>query len=130
MYLLHLIHLSQNLLLGLHNGIQFLLRDLEGSKTKQLSTHGSCEHSTVLSLAGVLCWKVYLSRLPWGPCSSPGDLLCQGRDVSPLFIKDHIQLPVKLFDFQMDTILSLKDLSELAISHALEYVIRWKAGAN
>lgn len=70
------------------------------------------------------CLRAYLPRLSWGPCSSPGNLLCQRRHVSPLFIENHIQLPVKLLDLQMNAILSFKHLSQLPIPYALKDVIR------
>ena len=46
-------------------------------------------HQT-LPRAHMQIWKAYLSLMPWGPCSSFRDLLCQGRDVSSLLIKNHI----------------------------------------
>lgn len=86
-----------------------------------LASTGHPEHGAVPTLLRV--WA-YLPRLSRGSCSSPGDLLCQGRDVPPLFIKNHIQLPVQLLDLQMNTILSFKHLSQLPIAYALEDVIR------
>lgn len=126
-HLLHLVHVSQNLLLGFHNTIQFLLRDLEGNRMGGgLASLWSCraQRGSASPLAAALCLSTYLPRLHRGPCSSPGDLLSQGRDISPLFIENHIKLPVKLLDLQVNTILSFEDLSQLSVTNALKDVIR------
>lgn len=61
--------------------------------------------------------RLYLSRLPGGPCPSLGDLLSQGRDVSSLLIQNHVELSVQLLDLKVDAVLAFEDLSQLTVSH-------------
>lgn len=52
-----------------------------------------------------------------------GDLVGDDGDVSPLLVQDHGELPVQLFDLQVDPVLAFKHLADLPVVHALVQVL-------
>lgn len=52
-----------------------------------------------------------------------GDLIGDDRNVSPLLVQDHCELPVQLFDLQVDPVLAFKHLTDLPVVHALVQVL-------
>lgn len=69
----------------------------------------------------ILTRPAHLSRLDRGALL--GDLVGDDGDVSPLFVQDHGELPVQLFDLQVDPVLAFKDLADLPVVHALVQVL-------
>lgn len=54
------------------------------------------------------------------------NLVGDNRNVSPLLIQDHGELPVQLFDLQVDLVLAFKHLADLPITHTLVQVLNWR----
>lgn len=72
----------------------------------------------------IFFFVIYLSLLTWKCSSSFRNLICDCRDVPPLLIQNHVQLPIKLFDFKMNSILPLKDLPQFTITYSFKKIIR------
>lgn len=92
-------------------------------KKKRLNQH-SRQHDHVYH-RGVLCASVcrcaHLSRLGVGPLLE--DVGGEDGNVPPLLVQDHGELPVELFDLQVDPVLALKHLTDLPVTHALVQVL-------
>lgn len=63
----------------------------------------------------------HLSRLSVRPLL--GDVVRDNRNISPLLVQDHSELPVELFDLQVDPVLAFKHLTDLPVIHALIQVL-------
>lgn len=116
-----LIQVLEDLLLGGQNRTQLLLSGsvhLKDTKEEPKSwTPSRCGNAALR-----VC--VYLSRR--GARCLLRDLVSDDGNVSPLFVQDHGELPVQLFDLQVDLILAFKHLADLTITHALVQVLNWK----
>lgn len=93
---------------------------------KKCEPCGNVNTSSDLSSCVVsLCiWREHISpnnshlcRLGVGPLL--GDLVGDDGHVSPLLVQDHSELPVELFDLQVDPVLTLKHLTDLLVIHRL-----------
>lgn len=63
-------------------------------------------------------------HLSWrGACCLLHHLVGDDRNVSPLLIQDHGELPVQLFDLQVDLVLAFKHLTDLPITGGLIQVL-------
>lgn len=52
-----------------------------------------------------------------------GYLVCNHRDIAALFVEDHGQLTVKLFDLLVDLVLTLKHLADLPVVDTLVHFL-------
>lgn len=100
----------------------WLAESIWGTKTKELPESWT-PRGVQKAASSVGALQTYLS---WrGACGPLGHLVGDDRNVPPLLIQDHGELPVQLFDLQVDLVLAFKHLADLPITGGLIQVLHW-----